>query len=83
MKNIIIHRRFADFVLDDPIAHEFKAWLEDTCCPEEAFYSTLGRLAIDESGGRRQVRISLIKISAKLHRKPMPGTFCTRTNCRF
>jgi hypothetical protein len=34
MKNIIIHRDFVDFVLDDPIAIEFKEWLEDTCCPE-------------------------------------------------
>jgi hypothetical protein len=34
MKNIIIHRDFADFVLDDPIAQVFKEWLEDTCCPE-------------------------------------------------
>ena len=34
MKNIIIHRDLADFVLDDPIALAFKDWLEDTCCPE-------------------------------------------------
>ena len=34
MKNIVIHRKLADFVIDHPIAKEFKDWLEDTCCPE-------------------------------------------------
>jgi len=34
MKNIVIHRDLANFVLDDPVALEFKDWLQDSCCPE-------------------------------------------------
>ena len=50
LKNVMITRRFSEFLLNHPVAVEFYKWLEDVRVPDELFYQTLARIVkIDPS----------------------------------
>ena len=38
---VAVTRGFVDFVLHNPIAHDFKEWLAHTIVPDETFFSSL------------------------------------------
>ena len=51
VKNVILHRTDADFMLNHPIGKQFHEWQKDSKIPEEYFYATLIRFRINEKNG--------------------------------
>lgn len=40
-KNVVLTRKFANFILHHPVAVGFRRWCDDMLIPDESFYSTL------------------------------------------
>ena len=51
LKNVILHRSDADFMLNHPIGKQFHEWQKDSKIPEEYFYATLIRFRINKNNG--------------------------------
>ena len=44
VKNVIVTREFAEFVLNDPVAIDFYHWLQLVSVPDEYFFQSLYRI---------------------------------------
>lgn len=44
-KNVVLSRKFVDFVLNHEVAQVFRKWIEDMNVPDESFYATLSRIS--------------------------------------
>jgi ABC-type molybdate transport system substrate-binding protein len=44
VKNIILSRHFAEFVINDPVAKIFRDWTKDMSIPDEHFIHSLCRI---------------------------------------
>ena len=51
LKNVILLRTDADFMLNHPIGKQFYEWQTNSRIPEEYFYATLARFRINEKSG--------------------------------
>lgn len=44
VKNVILSRSFADFVLTHPVSLELRDWMQDILIPDEEYMQTLSRI---------------------------------------
>ena len=51
LKNVILHRKDADFMLNHPIGKQIHDWQKESKIPEETLFPTLIRLRINEENG--------------------------------
>ena len=51
LKNVILHRTDADFMLNHPVGKQIYEWQKDSKIPEETLFPTLIRLRINEESG--------------------------------
>ena len=51
LKNVILHKNDADFMINHPVGKQIRAWQKESKIPEETFFATLIRFRIDETTG--------------------------------
>ena len=51
LKNVILHRRDVEFMINHPVAKQIHQWQKESKIPEETLFPTLIRLRVDEITG--------------------------------
>ena len=49
LKNVILYWKDADFMINHPVAKQFRQWQKSQRMPEETFFATLTRFKLDEA----------------------------------